>query len=57
MLSRCHGDEFTFDWLLTINLLIGQRPADALAADDLGAVLQAAQLVQDSDMLDEMDES
>jgi hypothetical protein len=57
MLAPTHGDDFVFDWLLTTNLLVGRRPADALAVDDFASVLQAAQLVQDSDSLGETDES
>ena len=53
MLAPNHGDDFVFDWLLTPNLLVGQRPADALAGDDFASVLQAAQLVQDGDSLED----
>lgn len=47
---------------MTFNLFVGQRPADAIAADEFASVLQAAQLVRESDMLgdpgqDEEDET
>jgi hypothetical protein len=53
MIAPHHGDDFVSDWLLTANPLTGQRPADALAADDFASVLQAAQLVWAGDDLDE----
>jgi hypothetical protein len=36
---------------MTLNVFVGQRPADAIAADEFASVLQAAQLVRDGDML------
>ncbi|MDN4598040.1 hypothetical protein [Leifsonia virtsii] len=55
MLDR-HGDDFVMGWLLTLNPLVGQRPADAIAADDFAAVLVAAQMVRNADALDEDDD-
>jgi len=51
MLSSRHPDDFVSDWLMTLNVFVGQRPADAIAADEFASVLQAAQLVRESDML------
>lgn len=56
MLEPQHGSDFVIDWLLTINPLVGQRPADAIADDDFAAVLVAAQMVRDADALDEEDD-
>jgi hypothetical protein len=56
MIASRHPDEFVVDWLMTVNLLVGQRPADAIAAEEFASVLQAGQLVGENDIVDDPDE-
>ena len=56
MLAPRKGDEWVRDWFMTINPVVGERPADAIANDDFAGVLQAAQFVRDADALDEVDD-